>query len=102
MHMQVLHLNYRGSIGYGTPDLNSLPGRIGTQDVEDCVLLTQHVLKNAGQSSKESGEVEIPTMDIDRVVVVGGSHGGFLGAHLSAQHPEIFKVRQIEEGLVGE
>ena len=87
-HGQVLHVNYRGSIGYGTADLNSLPGKIGTQDVADCVLLTQHVLQ---------GREGIPAMDRARVVVVGGSHGGFLGAHLSAQHPEIYKVRALRK-----
>ncbi len=27
----VLHVNYRGSPGFGAPDLASLPGRIGEQ-----------------------------------------------------------------------
>jgi len=85
-------VNYRGSSGYGTADLNSLLGKIGTQDVDDCVLLTQHVLNGASQNLKENGE-NIPSMNRERVAVVGASHGGFLGAHLSAQYPDIYKVR---------
>jgi len=38
----VLHVNYRGSIGFGGRDLGSLPGRVGDQDVRDMVRRLQH------------------------------------------------------------
>ncbi|CAM9383223.1 unnamed protein product [Scytosiphon promiscuus] len=80
----VLHVNFRGSTGFGTTALESLPGRIGTQDVADVVAATRAVL-----------DLEPETLDPSRVGVVGGSHGGFLGAHLTAQHPDIFKVAAL-------
>lgn len=30
-------LNYRGSTGFGEASIQSLPGRIGTNDVADCL-----------------------------------------------------------------
>lgn len=77
----VLHVNFRGSIGFGTTALESLPGRIGTQDVADVLAATKAALA-----------LEPEALDPTRVGVLGGSHGGFLGAHMSAQHPDVFKV----------
>lgn len=70
--------------GFGTTALESLPGRIGTQDVADVVAATKAALA-----------LEPKALDPSRVGVVGGSHGGFLGAHLTSQHPEIFKVTAL-------
>lgn len=80
----VLHVNFRGSTGFGTEALESLPGRIGTQDVADVVAATRAALA-----------LESDALDPERIGVIGGSHGGFLGAHLTAQHPEIFKVAAL-------
>ncbi|CBJ49173.1 conserved unknown protein [Ectocarpus siliculosus] len=80
----VLHVNFRGSTGFGTTALESLPGRIGKQDVADVVAATKAALA-----------LEPEALDAARVGVVGGSHGGFLGAHLTAQHPEIFKATAL-------
>lgn len=80
-------VNYRGSLGFGDADLNSLPGNIGTQDVADVVLATHTALALTTSSSEKR-----PLFDASRVAVVGGSHGGFLAAHLIGQHPDIFKV----------
>ena len=98
-----MHLNYRGSIGFGAADLKSLPGRIGAQDVADCLLLTELLLTWVEPGGPEEGGPEegrgglgerLRVVDRARVAVVGGSHGGFLGAHLSAQHPHLFKARR--------
>lgn len=80
----VLHVNFRGSTGFGTTALESLPGRIGTQDVADVLAATKAALA-----------LEPDALDPRRVGVVGGSHGGFLGAHLTAQHPDVFKVTAL-------
>lgn len=80
----VLHVNFRGSTGFGTTALESLPGRIGTQDVADVLAATKAALA-----------LEPEALDPTRVGVLGGSHGGFLGAHMSAQHPDVFKVAAL-------
>lgn len=76
----VLLVNYRGSTGAGESSVLHLLGKIGFADVEDCVLATKTVLK------------KFPWLDSNRVVILGGSHGGFLVAHLSGQYPDMFKV----------
>ena len=73
----VLQVNYRGSIGYGQADLNSLLGRAGRQDVDDCIACLDAV-------------VAAGLVDPARTAVVGGSHGGFLAAHLIGQFPKRF------------
>lgn len=75
----ILTVNYRGSTGFGEDSLQSLPGKVGSQDVKDCY---QALLK-----AKETGLVLQ-----DQVAVVGGSHGGFLSGHLIGQYPELFKA----------
>ncbi|EGD82516.1 hypothetical protein PTSG_03166 [Salpingoeca rosetta] len=70
--------NYRGSLGFTEDTLESLPGKAGTQDVEDVVALCDLAYKNE------------PSLDPARLFVFGGSHGGFLTAHLTAQYPDKF------------
>jgi acylaminoacyl-peptidase len=77
----VMHVNYRGSTGFGEAALNSLPGRIGSQDVQDVLQATQQLLQE-----------EAATLDASRVAIAGGSHGGFLSCHMTAQYPNVYKV----------
>jgi acylaminoacyl-peptidase len=44
-------VNYRGSTGFGQDSIESLLGRIGTNDVHDMVFCTQELLKNLKLSS---------------------------------------------------
>jgi dipeptidyl aminopeptidase/acylaminoacyl peptidase len=60
----VVDLNYRGSTGYGREYRRRLNGRWGEVDVEDAVAIAQH-LADAGR------------IDRDRVVITGGSAGGY-------------------------
>jgi acylaminoacyl-peptidase len=78
----ILLPNYRGSIGFGQDGVEALPGNCGTMDVADCVALTTLV-------------ISLGLADGNRVGVCGGSHGGFLGAHLIGQHPKLFKVAAL-------
>lgn len=76
----ILLINYRGSIGAGQKSVNFLPGKVGTSDVADCILATDTALK------------KYPHLNPDALCLVGGSHGGFLVAHLSGQYPDKFKA----------
>ncbi|KAL3828737.1 hypothetical protein ACJIZ3_017539 [Penstemon smallii] len=73
----MLIVNYRGSLGFGEEALQSLLGKIGSQDVNDVLTAIDHVI-NKGLA------------DPSKIVVVGGSHGGFLITHLIGQAPEKF------------
>jgi len=67
----VLFINYRGSTGLGKDYVESLLGNIGDADVKD--------VYNAVQSN--------PLWSNRKLLLYGGSHGGFLVTHLSGQYP---------------
>ncbi|KAJ4767510.1 Acylamino-acid-releasing enzyme [Rhynchospora pubera] len=73
----ILMVNYRGSLGFGEEALQSLPGNIGSQDVNDVLAALDYVIEKG-------------LIDANKVVVVGGSHGGFLTTHLIGQAPDRF------------
>eukprot|EP00271_Cylindrocystis_brebissonii_P008724 TRINITY_DN23204_c0_g1_i1.p1 TRINITY_DN23204_c0_g1~~TRINITY_DN23204_c0_g1_i1.p1 ORF type:complete len:820 (-),score=144.15 TRINITY_DN23204_c0_g1_i1:1094-3553(-) len=75
----VLHVNYRGSLGFGEEALQSLPKNIGRQDVADVLAALDKVMS-------------LGYADSNRVAVLGGSHGGFLAAHLIGQVPDRFRT----------
>jgi len=75
----ILHVNYRGSIGFGQGALDTLPGHVGLLDVKDVMHATVTMI--------DSGWV-----DPDRIGICGGSHGGFLAAHCIGQFPDLFKA----------
>ncbi|CAG0879625.1 unnamed protein product [Darwinula stevensoni] len=77
----VLLVNYRGSLGTGEAGVRSLPGRVGVQDVKDCYDALLHVLKSE----------DFP-VDKEKLFLYGGSHGGFLVAHLAGQYPNTFRA----------
>ncbi|KAF7806944.1 acylamino-acid-releasing enzyme isoform X1 [Senna tora] len=78
----LLIVNYRGSIGFGEEALQSLPGKAGSQDVNDVLTAIDHVI-NLGLASPS------------KIAVLGGSHGGFLTTHLIGQAPEKFAVAAV-------
>jgi acylaminoacyl-peptidase len=67
-NLAVLIINYSGSLGFGEDSLESLLGRVGELDLEDC--------RQAINSAK------IIT-GCSEVVSYGRSHGGFLSLHLA-------------------
>ncbi|KEH27833.1 acylamino-acid-releasing enzyme-like protein, putative [Medicago truncatula] len=68
----LLIVNYRGSLGFGEEALQSLPGKVGSQDVNDVLSAIDHVI-NLGHASPS------------KITVMGISHGGFLTTHLIGQ-----------------
>ncbi|XP_052782185.1 acylamino-acid-releasing enzyme-like [Mya arenaria] len=75
----ILMVNYRGSCGYGNDSIYCLPGLCGDQDVKDVQSAAEEVIK------KEN-------FPENRVVIWGGSHGGFLTCHLVGQYPDFYKA----------
>ena len=75
----VLHVNYRGSTGFGQGSLDALPGHVGLLDVKDVM--------HATVTMADSGWI-----DPDRIGICGGSHGGFLTGHCIGQFPNLFKA----------
>ncbi|XP_050219086.1 acylamino-acid-releasing enzyme-like isoform X2 [Mercurialis annua] len=73
----LLIVNYRGSLGFGEEALQSILGKIGSQDVNDVLTAIDHVI-DMGLISPSS------------ISVLGGSHGGFLTTHLIGQAPDKF------------
>jgi acylaminoacyl-peptidase len=81
----ILFVNFRGSTGFGQDSIDSLLGNIGTNDVQDLWVAIRHALTyENGEGSK--------VIDETRLGIIGGSHGGFLAAHMCGQHPESFKM----------
>lgn len=113
--------NYRGSLGQGETRLRSLLGRIGDQDVRECGLALECVLEcedfwswfrpdssdrgGDGQERADRGN-QVPwrpewmSIDRDRIAVVGGSHGGFLAAHLSARYAKLVRAVVLRNPVI--
>ncbi|XP_054752252.2 acylamino-acid-releasing enzyme-like [Lytechinus pictus] len=72
-------VNYRGSVGFGQASIHSLPGAVGTNDVQD--------VQTAAEALIDQGLV-----DPKRIAVSGGSHGGFLSTHMIGQYSDFYKV----------
>jgi len=83
----VLMVNYRGSLGFGQDSINSLLGNIGRQDVDDVQAVVEQIVA--------SGAV-----DKDKVVVIGGSHGGFLTLHAIGQFPNYYRAAVARNPVV--
>uniref|UniRef100_A0A2N9IZB8 acylaminoacyl-peptidase n=1 Tax=Fagus sylvatica TaxID=28930 RepID=A0A2N9IZB8_FAGSY len=78
----LLIVNYRGSLGFGEEALQSLPGKIGHQDVNDVLTAIDHVIDKGLASPL-------------KITVLGGSHGGFLTTHLIGQVPDKFVAAAV-------
>jgi dipeptidyl aminopeptidase/acylaminoacyl peptidase len=74
-----LEVNHRGSTGYGRAYWEVLNGKWGIYDVEDAMSGAQHLV--------EQGYV-----DGSRLVIMGGSAGGFTVLQALVDHPGFFKA----------
>lgn len=75
----VLQPNYRGSTGYGRAYRNALRGKWGIYDVEDAISGARHL--------SSTGKV-----DEDKMVIMGGSAGGFTTLKALVDYPGVFKA----------
>jgi dipeptidyl aminopeptidase/acylaminoacyl peptidase len=75
----VLEVNYRGSTGYGRGYRDILRGNWGVYDVQDAVSGAQY-LSNRSH------------VDVERIVIMGGSAGGFTVLKALEDYPGFFKA----------
>ncbi|KAG2382483.1 hypothetical protein C9374_005063 [Naegleria lovaniensis] len=85
----VLFINYRGSVGFGQEFAGCLPGVIGDLDVKDCHTAIQYVMDH-----------NVLEVDPQSISALGGSHGGFLAAHLIGQYPDLFKCSIMRNPVI--
>lgn len=78
-------INYGGSLGFGQHRIQELMGKVGTNDVADCI---------------SSIEAMKGKWDENRLVIYGGSHGGFLAGHLTGRYPDLFKAAIIRNPVM--
>ncbi|KAH9036678.1 alpha/beta-hydrolase [Lactarius hengduanensis] len=81
--------NYTGSTGFGDHYVQKLVGRCGTLDVEDVKATVDHLVKE-GKGEHGPG----------KQFVTGGSHGGFLTAHLVGQYPDTFTAAVLRNPVI--
>lgn len=82
--------------------METLPGRIGRQDVFDVFAATESLLSVSAGNAAAAPTWSVlepavvlpsgPLVDSARIGVMGGSHGGFLTAHCIGQKPNFFKA----------
>lgn len=75
----VLNINYRGSTGYGRAYRNRLRGNWGVLDIEDTISGAQHLVNQ-------------DLVDRSKLVVMGGSAGGFTVLKVLQEYPGFFKA----------
>jgi len=85
----VILANYRGSTGHTEESLNSLPGNVGTFDVQDVHDVSQIFFKQFQNQ-----------YDTENVFIAGGSHGGFLTAHHIGQYPNIYRAAALRNPVI--
>lgn len=75
----VLQVNYRGSTGYGRAYRDMLRGAWGIYDVEDAISGARHLVAQG-------------RVDNDKMVIMGGSAGGFTVLKALEDYPGVFKA----------
>lgn len=74
-----VELNYRGSTGYGRRYMLALRGRWGEVDVEDAVSLARYLAQKGLAHPR-------------RMVILGGSAGGYTVLNVLIRHPDVYRV----------
>lgn len=86
---QVVMPNYTGSVGKTDDFVRRLMGRVGDLDVKDCVMMLDQLVAK-----------RVVRIDPSLIFVTGGSHGGFIGAHLLGQFPGKFRSAALRNPVI--
>lgn len=84
---KVVLINYRGSSGISDDYIKGLYGRVGDLDLNDCLHVIRHFVKS-------------DVIDPRKLIILGGSHGGFLAAHLCCQDEFKFAAAVITNPVI--
>ncbi|KAA1119103.1 hypothetical protein PGT21_015186 [Puccinia graminis f. sp. tritici] len=87
----IAYINYPGSLGFGQKWVEDLPKRLSIADVDSCKLALDHLLSLDLIKKLEIGH---------RIFVNGGSHGGFITAHLTSRYPGLFAAACMRNPVV--
>lgn len=83
----LLYPNFSGSTGFGQDFLERLPGNIGELDALEVKAAIDYCVENN-------------LGDPEKLIVMGGSYGGYLGAVMIAKFPDLFKCAILKNAVV--
>lgn len=81
----VLNVNYNGSTGFGNDSIYALVGQAGSLDVEDVHSSVLYIQANH---------------KFEKCFLNGGSHGGFINAHLGEMYPDVYHGSVIRNPVI--
>lgn len=85
----VLQINHRGSTGYGKAYMNKHEGNWGVYDVQDSITGAKFL------SDKS-------LVDIEKIVIMGGSAGGYTALQALVDAPGFFKAAVVSYGIANQ
>lgn len=85
----VLQVNHRGSTGYGKAYMNKHEGNWGVYDVQDSITGAEFL-------------VEKGYADKDKLVIMGGSAGGYTALQALVDKPNFFKAAVVSYGVANQ
>ncbi|MDQ7037241.1 MAG: prolyl oligopeptidase family serine peptidase [Anaerolineae bacterium] len=85
----VLQVNHRGSTGYGKAYMNKHKGKWGVYDVQDSITGAQHL-------------VDKGLAHADKLVIMGGSAGGYTVLQTLVDKPSFFKAGVCSYGIANQ
>jgi len=85
----VLQVNHRGSTGYGKTYMNKHEGNWGVYDVQDTITGAKYLTDEG-------------LVDRDKIVIMGGSAGGYTALQAIVDEPGFFKAAVVSYGIANQ
>lgn len=82
-------INYPGSTGFGQDTIEELSRDCGNLEVRACLEFKDYLVK-----------LGVATNGKGKRLYLGGSHSGFIGAHLSVRWPDAFDAIDIRNPVI--